>query len=35
MPQFRKESFEVRKIDEELDKMKMSEVFGGSPVKKS
>lgn len=23
---------EVRKIDEELDKMKMSEVFGGSPV---
>lgn len=26
---------EVRKIDEELDNMKMSDVFGGSPVKKS
>lgn len=25
---------EVRKIDEELDQMKMSEVFGGSPIKK-
>lgn len=25
---------EVKKIDEELDNMKMSEVFGGSPVKK-
>lgn len=26
---------EVQKIDEELDNMKMSEVFGGSPVKKA
>lgn len=26
---------EVRRIDEELDNMKMSEVFGGSPVKKN
>ena len=25
---------EVKKIDEELDNMKMSEVFGDSPVKK-
>ena len=25
---------EVQKIDEELDNMKMSDVFGGSPIKK-